>query len=392
MNMKSKTAKKRPKLLVRLLTFVVTLALIVGAVFLVAHYQDLNFDSIKRYFTYHALERNDSGQADSFTYNSGATESFAALDGDLLLCSDHGIQLYSQSGTAYVDMQLTLKTPLASSNGKTGIVYDSDTAVLYAFRDREEVFSLSMETDSSIVTASVSSGGYVCAITEAGGYKSALKVYNPQGSAILQLSLSSRFIADAMVSPDSQQVAVLTMGVTGNSFESNVSIYPLSGNSMETPQPVSEFSLGNAVVLSMRWDDGGIWTLGDDNLTLTSPDGATLATCSYENQYLKEYTLDGDGFSALLIGKYRAGSKATLTVLSSSGDVSELAVNEQVLSISSSKRYLAVLTADRLDIYTQDLKLYHTLEGTQGAKQAMMQPDGSVMLIGTSTARLYLPS
>ena len=66
-------------------------------------------------------------------------------------------------------------------------------------------------------------------------------------------------------------------------------------------------------------------------------------------------------------------------------------MEEQVLSLSAAGRYIAVLTADRLDIYTQDLTLYNTLEGTQSARAVLMRSDGSAMLIDSETARLYVP-
>jgi hypothetical protein len=44
-----------------------------------------------------------------------------------------------------------------------------------------------------------------------------------------------------------------------------------------------------------------------------------------------------------------------------------------------------------LDIYTKDLTLYDSLEGTQGARTVVLRSDGSAMLIGSETARLYLP-
>ena len=68
-----------------------------------------------------------------------------------------------------------------------------------------------------------------------------------------------------------------------------------------------------------------------------------------------------------------------------------LPVEEQVLSLSAAGRYVGVLTADRLDIYSQDLELYNTLNGTQNAQKVLQRSDGSTMLIDSTTARLYVP-
>ena len=64
-----------------------TLALMVGAVALVANYDKLNFDFIKRWFSYRTLARNDSGQAESFHFVGDSSNAFAVVDGDLLVCS-----------------------------------------------------------------------------------------------------------------------------------------------------------------------------------------------------------------------------------------------------------------------------------------------------------------
>ena len=391
MNKKDVATKKRPSLLARLLSFLITLGLVLGAVLLVANYDKLNFDTIKRYFNYHTLEKNENGETGEFSYNSGgAFTYFAALSGDLLVCSDSGIRLYSSGGNIYIDRQ-PLKNPVLTSTGTTAVIYDAGGTDLFVIRNREVVFSPTLEESNSIIAASVSKTGYLALVHQAGGYKSALTVYGADGNKVMQLSLSTRFIMDAVVSPDGKQVAVLTMGLENNVVDSTISLYPLDGKSGEAPQVDGQFSLGNTTVLSLRWDSSGIWTLREDQLTLTDTAGETLAEYSYSGQYLKEFTMDGTGFSALLLGKYRAGTTATLLLLNSKGEAATLPVNEQILSLSAAGRYIAVLTADRLDIYTQDLTLISTLEGTQSARQVLMQEDGSVLLISSKTARIYLP-
>ena len=94
-----------------------------------------------------------------------------------------------------------------------------------------------------------------------------------------------------------------------------------------------------------------------------------------------------------MVGKYRAGSQAELYTIDSQGTPSVgRVISEQVLSLSACGKYVAVLTADRLDIYTQSLDRYATLEGTSGAQKVLMRDDGTALLIGSSTAHLYVPS
>ena len=84
---------KKPNLFLRLLAFLMTLVLIAGAIFLIANRDRINLDAFKRWFTYRSLERSDTGQEESFPYSSSSTDVFAALEGDLLVCSAGGVRL-----------------------------------------------------------------------------------------------------------------------------------------------------------------------------------------------------------------------------------------------------------------------------------------------------------
>lgn len=384
--------RRRPNLFLRFLAFLVTLVLVVGAVVLVVNYDKLNFDSIRRWFSYRSLERNDSGQAESFYCGSDNNSLFAALGDDLLVCGENSIRLYSGSGTAYIDKTVSLSNPAMDSAGNHALVYDAGGQELFAFANREEVFDLTLEGDLSLLSATVNSSGWSAVTAQEYGYKGSVTVYDPAGSPVMRLNLSSSFVMDAAVSPDNKQLAVLTAGLEDGNFENTVSLYRLDGTSGEgTPEWTWTCSLGNNVVLNLQWDSYGIWCLGDSALTLVSADGEILAAADYGGRYLKEFCQEGDGFAAVLLGKYRAGTSAELTVMDREGQLFTLPVEEQILSLSSAGRYLAVLTADRLDIYTQDLTLYDTLEGTQSAQEVIMRSDGTAMLISGKTARLYVP-
>ena len=90
---------KKPKFLVRVLFFLLALVMVLGAVAVVVFRDRLSLDNFKRWIHYRSLVLNDSGQADSFLYNGSLEDTFATLDGDLLVCSTTSIALYSGSGT-----------------------------------------------------------------------------------------------------------------------------------------------------------------------------------------------------------------------------------------------------------------------------------------------------
>ena len=61
--------KKKPSFFLRVILFLVALAMVLAAVAAVAFRDVLNLDSIKRWFNYRALMLSDSGQAEAFVYD-----------------------------------------------------------------------------------------------------------------------------------------------------------------------------------------------------------------------------------------------------------------------------------------------------------------------------------
>lgn len=387
--------KKQPNLLVRLLAFLLTLALMLGAVALVAHRDKLNFDALKRWYSYRDLSKSESGQAGTFSFDGSPSDPCASLEGDLLTCSTGaGIRLYSQGGALLFHRAVTLSHPSVESAGRYGLVYDVGGRDLYLYSERTETYTSSLPLGQTLLSARVNQHGWLAVVSQESGHKGAVTVYNGGHEAVMGVRLSNRFVLDAVVSPDSRSAAVLTAGLEDGVFQCWLDLYRLdrTDRTAEDNAPDWSCSLGNNAVLSLRWDGDGIWALGESGLSLVSSDGELAGSYAYDGTHLKAFSLEGEGSAALLLGKYRAGSDARLVLLSPQGEVqAQLELHEQVLSLSSAGRYTAVLTADRLDIYDQNLDLYASLSGTQGARQVMQRSDGSALLLRVGLAQLYVP-
>jgi len=382
------TTEKKTNIAVRLLAFLLTLALVLGAVAAVAYRDKLNLDALKRWYRYRSLAKSDSGQAEQFFYEGHADDLFADLDGDLLVCTPSAVRIYSTGGVAYLEDTGKMEHPVLASGGGVSAAYDVGGRELRVFDRRSKVFSLSLEEGKRILSAVPGESGFLTVITKESGCKGVATVYDASYRAILSLRLSSRFLMDGAVTADGKSLAVLTAGQADGTFESSLLFYPLG----EGQEPHAVCSLGSNVVFRLDADQAGLWALGDAGLSVFSHTGALTGQYDYYDRHLKNASLDGGGFAALMLGKYRAGSASELVTVDAEGQVlGSLALSEQVFSLSASGRYVAVLTAGRLDIYTKDLALYHTLEDTRGARSAVMRSDGSVILIGGETARLYLP-
>lgn len=387
--MDENTAPKKKNLFLRLLAFAVTLLLAAGAIFLVANRDKLNLDALKRWFTYRSLERSDTGLAESFAYSGSSSNVFAALGDDLLVCSAGGVHLYSGGGVCYVEHSVALDQPVAEVSGSTAAVWSVGGDAVYLYRSRTQYGTLD-HLDGPLLSVRLNSSGWLAVLTRESGYKAVATVYDKDLNKLMSFRLGV-FASDAMVTEDCKSLAVVTVGQRDMAFESTLNLYSLSGYQEGVHYdltPAESWSLGNNVILALR-EDGEIWCVGDSGVSIWNGDGVSSWSCA--GRYLKNYAL-GNNFAAVLTGKYRAGSQAELTAINAEGEPSAaLVLNEQVLSLSAAGRYVAVLTADHLDIYTQNLNLYASLDGTGGARSVLMRSDGSALLINSETANLYIP-
>ena len=377
--------KKKPNIFVRLLAFLVTLALLLGAVAAVVYRDRLNFDSIRRWFVYRSLEKSDSGQTESFQYDSAGKGGYSRVGDDLLVWSTAGVRLYSSGGVEYLNESLTLNRPVADTCGSAALIYDTGGNVLHTYEDRSTSFVLNTEQGHEILSARMGPGGSFAVTTRESGYKGVVTVYSSGGHPVVGIRISTRFVTDGLLSDDGKTVAVLTVGQNEDVFESGLDLYALDGD-----VPFASYSLGNNAILDLRADGSAFWALGESSLSVARADGSVHY--DYAGRYLKDYALEGDGFSALLLGKYRAGSGAALVTVGADGqELASLDLEDQVLDLDASGRYVAVLTAAGLTLYTKDLQLYDALENTMGARSVVLRSDGTAFLVGGETARLYIP-
>lgn len=385
---------KKPNILLRLALGLLTLALVLAGAAVVVYRDRLNLDALKRWYTYRSLSLSDSGQAESFHYSSSDSDVFANLSGDLLVCGKNAIGLYSGSGVQYINQPVSFSSPAVSVGGGSAVVYDAGGRDLYVFRRREQIFSL--HSDGMLLSASLNDSGLLTVVSQQSSYRGVATVYDSNFNPSAALNLSSTYLMDARLAADNRTLAAVCVGQQDGEFISTLALYDLGsldpdGVSQEA-MPITSCPLGGNVVLELGTSDGHWWALGDRGLWLLDGGGTVLGILDWSDRILKSYTLSGDGFSAALLGKYRADIQASLSVVDSDGVLTgTLALDSQVLSLDAAGRYFAVLTADRLDIYTRDLQLYSSLTGTQGAQRVLLREDGSAILISSGTARLYVP-
>ena len=381
---------KKPNPLLRLLALLATAALLLGAMILVIYRDTINMNTFKHWLDYQRMDTGATGESAPFSHAGGDKLSIAYLNSGVVTASAAGAHYYGLDGQQLAEEVRSLENPVLTASRSTAVVYDAGNQSLFAFRDGEKNFSLSLEGGADLLSARPNDGGWLAVTAQQSGYKGAVTVYDRRGEPVIQISLSSTFAVDAAISPDGRTVAVVTIGQENGAFFSRLLLY-----SVDKTEPFAQLDLGGMTVLDMDFDLGVVWLVGEDRLLTVSltPEGETVQTCFFSPSYLKGCSLGGDGFAFLLMGRYRSGSAdQALLVDSSAQVVQSIALTGQVLDYAAAGEYCALLTGSQLSVYNTSLEFVAGVENSRAARRVDLNTNGSALLANDQQAWLYIPS
>ena len=377
---------KQPNFFMRLLAFLVSVALVLGAVLLVVNWDKLNIDALRRWLSYRSVQTSQLGLSERFTHGGGDRLEMACLDSGYLFSSTAGAHFYSSGGVELGSQVVRMEQPVLSANGQYGVVYDAGGSSLFRFGGHKEPVVYDGSA-GDVLSARVNENGWLTVTSLPDHYRGGVTVYNPSNQPVIALNVSSAFVTDAILSPDGKTVAVVTIRQEGGVFQSTLHLYRT-----DEEESFNTVVLDGFTVLDMDFDSHGLWLLGDTSLITLDKQGQQRQEYHFDPAYLKGYALEGDGFAVLTLGKYRAGAAKQLVVVGHDAQpVAQQELTASVLSLTASGRYVALLTGQELTIYTDDLNVYSTLDDTQSARYAALHNDGSVLLANRQEAWLYIP-
>ena len=381
--------QKKPNRFLRLLALLATSALVLLAMVLVIYRDTINVDTFKHWLAYRNMDTGTTGETDPFSHAGGDKLSIAYLDSGIVTASAAGAHYYTLDGEHLAEEVLSMENPVLTSSRTTAVVYDAGNQSLFAFRNSQEYFSLSLNGGADLLSARPNDGGWLAVTAQQSGYKGAVTVYVRRGDPVIQISLSSTFAVDAAVSPDGQTAAVVTIGQQDGVFFSRLLLYQVNQQ-----EPFAQIDLGSFTVLDMDFDEGVVWLLGEDRLLTVSllPEGQQVQTYYISPNYLKGCSLGGDGFAFLLVGRYRSGGATqALRIDSSAQAVQSIPLNSQVLDYAAAGDTCALLSGSQLSLYNAKLEQFADVGNTQAARKVALSANGSAVLANDQYAWLYIP-
>ena len=315
-----------------------------------------------------------------YIFSAGAGQIFAPVGSGFAVATTSGLELIDSGGQLAASRLLQMENPAIASCGDYAVFYDlGGTGIAAAWFDgtvRE------LECDGSILSVTVSAGGYLCVTTESTGYRSLVTVYDADLDAIYEWYSSSAWVISAVVSPDNTALAVLSYTASG----SEVRFFRLDRTEQQ-----ATFSVSDTVLLDVRWlSTTQLCAYSSSQALFFSSGGQWMDTYAFSGQYLTGCTFGGTGCVTFALSPYRAGTTATLVTLDASGkQLGTAQVQSEIVSLSALETEVLVLCPDGAILYSSSLSEKGRLSGLTGFKYGILRSRGEAVLIASNYAELY---
>ncbi len=367
------------------LRLAVVTAIVLAIVALAVLWDSTTFDGLRRSFVYARADKDENGCARLYSYDSDRSGCFATLDGSLIRSSLSQVSVMGEDGNMRFHESVKFRCAAIDSNGKRAVAYDIGGTELYVLDSKGLVHHITC--DSEVQSAQLGEDNKLAVVVNKSGYKAAVYVYDAAGQLTFEFDSADKFIMAAAVSDDGKHLAAVTMGQSDGVFTSYVVIYR-----MNRKEPTATCELPGEAVYDLRTVDNTFCVVAENALYFVANNGTINASYPFEESYLRRCSLQGDGFAALLLGRYKSGAQGTLLTVDERGKViGEVEADGEVLDLSASGNYVAALYSDHLTIYDKRMRECATLSNVSAAREILMRDDGSAVLAGNGSAALYLP-
>lgn len=368
---------RRRKLRPEFVVFCLAGVLVLAVIFLAAYRSGTGFDVLRRRIRTASLTENEDGSRGSYRFRSDRSNRFAMLGDELLVASGKSVVILDGAGGEVCREQIGCDAPQTAGNGSTAAVYEVGGKTVYCYNEAGPFAKIPCE---GVLAVTVSDGGYIAVTDNCSGYKGQISVYNERAELVFSFRSSEHFVTDALVTADNKHLAAVTLAEENGIFRSHILFYRLNSTELET-----SIALDDAFVTHLGAADGKLALVADTCFTAASNSGELLGQYGYSNFYLRGCDFGGDGYVTLLLGRYKSGSIGVVMTLNMKGELlAAEEVTEEVLDISAAGRYVAVLYADRLALFSSGLKPYaeHPLDHY---RHVFLRRDGSAMVLAADS-------
>ena len=347
--------RKRPEL--KPIWFAAVAVVLLAVVLIAALTDTTAFDGLRRSVTYARAKKDETGCAQLYHYAADRTSCFASLDGSLAIVTNSQLLVMQEDGQVVCNETVKWTSCTVTGTGSLAAAYDIGGSDVYVLNAQGLVRKITC--GGEILSVTLTREGRLAVTLNERGYKAAVEVYDEDGVKGFAFHSADSFLMTSSVSRNGKEMAAVTMGQSQGSFTSSIVLYKL-----DRQEAYATCDLAGVAVYDLGLVGKRYCAVAEDSLHFIDQKGRAAASYSYDGGVLRRCSLGGDGYAAVLLGRYKVGSQLRLVTVNSDGkELGSLDLDGDVLSMSACGRYVAVL----------------------------LRSDGSAVLAGSAAASVFLP-
>ncbi len=308
-----KTAAQRVSVAKVSVLFVLVVFIAFGFIFFGSQLTVENFRYMLKFMS---VERNQTGSIGNvISFDSGEKPEFMVLNGDIAIVNVNGTSIYDTTGQRLIRQSATFDSPLAASNDKHLFVADRGAKTLDVFSAYSLLYT--HKFDYPVLSLTSTPTGRYGVVTSALGYKSGVKIFDPEFRVIFEYNFADRYTTRLAISDDGKNAIAATFTSDANGdYKSIFCIFKPDESAV--PVKNHEFT-GELPLYTSYFDDGSYALLTNRTLRFFDKDGQEKSSVSFSGRTVKKFFSFGSNY-ALTFADSGLSNATTVSVYDSSGN------------------------------------------------------------------------
>lgn len=330
---------------------IIIVAVVFVIVFLFANSDRLSMHNIINFFQYSVLNRDSDERFPVTIQDENITPgNFTRFGQDLCYASDTRVQIINNYGKSIFSAQHGYTSPILVTCSKYSLVYGLGSTGFQIASNENVIYT--GEAEHNILVADIVDNGSYALVTQSEGYLSKLYAYNKDNEQIYAYSFADYYITSVTLSSSGTYAVV--SGLSALNGDEICSLYVLDFTK-EVPAHMQEFE-ENIIYDVSYLNDTYVCAIGKNAAYVINTRNGKVESSDYKGRTLTAYTVNTDTHTfSLSLSSSGDGRNCDIFSYNTNGTLSRsFETDLRVISISSYKGRVALLTPDSLYLYNKD--------------------------------------
>lgn len=182
-----------------------------------------NNNDVKVFFDkYIFLKEKNENDLPKILINSQEGLSTYAYKDNILTLKNNQLIAYNEYGNEVYSLDVDISNPIFKSNGDYLCVAEKNGTKIYVISNKMILWQKDLEGEISDIT--INQKGYVAASISGTIYKTVIQTFDNKGTKLFSKFLSTTYVMDMALSPDSKYLAIAEANISGIIVQSNIKI------------------------------------------------------------------------------------------------------------------------------------------------------------------------